>query len=128
MVTGMPLDFENEIPSNSFCAELPLSQAEHEAAQAEIQELLAKRAIVPCKHDHLEFISGIFVVPKKDSDKMRGDFVPKKVQLFFMEKIIQNGNLPVHGQPSFSEMLDDVCGPHGHVPCGENFTRAHFLS
>ena len=74
----MPLDFDNEIPSKSFSTELSLSQDEHKAAQTEIKELLAKKAIVPCKHDHPEFISSIFVVPKKDSDKM-SYFVTEKV-------------------------------------------------
>ena len=86
MVTGMPLDFEDIIPSNSFCPELPLSQSEHEAAQNEIKDLLRKKAIVPCKHDYPEFISGIFVVPKKDSDKMRVILSLKRFNSFLRKK------------------------------------------
>ncbi|EDO38532.1 predicted protein, partial [Nematostella vectensis] len=64
-VVGETIDFVSEpvqssYPPNSICKE-------HVAlAEAEINSLMNKGAIIPCDHELGEFISPIFTVPKKD--------------------------------------------------------------
>ena len=85
MVTRMSLEFDKTVISNSKSRQLPLTQSEHEAAKLEIRELLWKNAIAPCEHEFPEYVSNIFVVPKKNSLKMRVILNLKKFN-FFLEK------------------------------------------
>ena len=85
MVTRMSLEFDEDVVSTSKSQQLPLTPSEHEATSIEIKELLWENAIVPCKHEFPEYVSNIFVVPKKNSPKMRVILNLKKFN-FFLKK------------------------------------------
>lgn len=67
LVDGVSIDF-SEIPSQERPApEIRFSDEETHAIDVEIQELLEKGVIVHCQHSEGEFVSAIFVRPKKDN-------------------------------------------------------------
>lgn len=70
MISGQKLEFSKvpyqvHIPrekSNNTCWDSDQTQT----CEVEIQNLLTKGVIVPCEHEHGEYISPIFTTPKKD--------------------------------------------------------------
>ena len=71
MIKGMPLDFEyGQFPHSTHAPEIHMSSTEKITIRREISELHQKGAIVPCHHTNPEYISPIFAVPKRDSDRL----------------------------------------------------------
>ena len=67
MVKGVNIDFSlTEIPSQEFVAQMRFPQEQINAVDTEVQHLLLKGVVVPCSHSAGEYVSPIFVVPKKD--------------------------------------------------------------
>ena len=67
MVSACPLHITNPIPCNNSVREIKMNKIETEAACAHIQELLKKKAIIPCEREEIDFMSNVFLVPKKDA-------------------------------------------------------------
>ena len=69
MVKGVAVDFcETEIPSQESVVQIYFSQEQPKADDTEVQVLLSKGVVVPCSHLSDEYVSPIFVVPKKDNE------------------------------------------------------------
>ena len=67
MVKGVNIDFSlTEIPSQEFVAQMHFSQEQINTTDTEVQNLLLKGVVVPCSLSAGEYVSPIFVVPKKD--------------------------------------------------------------
>ena len=66
MVVGVDIQLLNEPPSGQI-HQAHFSREQSQAIDAEIEELLRKGVIVPCNHTEGEFISPIFIRPKKDN-------------------------------------------------------------
>ena len=63
---GVNIDFSpTEIPSQEFVSQMCFPQEQINAVDTEVQHLLLK-GVVPCSHSAGEYVSPIFVVPKKD--------------------------------------------------------------
>ena len=68
MVKGVDVDFcETEIPSQESVVQMHISQEQTKAVDTELQVLLSKGVVVSRSHSSDEYVSPIFVVPKKDS-------------------------------------------------------------
>ena len=66
MVKGVDIDFcETEILSRESVIQMHFSQEQSKAVDTEVQVLLSKGIVVPCSHSSGEYVSPIFVVPKK---------------------------------------------------------------
>ena len=70
MVTGQPLEFSHKpfqfyVPKDKS-TENCWDSDQTQTCEIEIQNLLEKGAIVPCEHEKGEYISPIFITPKKD--------------------------------------------------------------
>ena len=66
MVVGVDIQLLDEPPSGQVHQD-PFSREQPQATDVEIEELLKKGVIVPCSHTEGEFISPIFIRPKKDN-------------------------------------------------------------
>ena len=66
MVVGVDIQLLDEPPSGQI-HQAHFSRELSQAIDAEIEELLRKGVIVPCNHTEGEFISPIFIRPKKDN-------------------------------------------------------------
>ena len=67
-VKGVDIDFhEIEMPSQESVVQMHFSQEQTKAVDTEVQVLLSKGVVVPCSHSSDEYVSPIFVVPKKDN-------------------------------------------------------------
>ena len=65
LITGLHIDITTNIQQDRMPPELHFSQEEQIAIDNQIADLLQKKAIVPCAHISGEFISNVFVQPKK---------------------------------------------------------------
>ena len=65
MTTGLCIDFVQHVYQSSPSLQLNFSPEEELAADAEIRKLLEKKAIVVSEHEEGEFISNVFLHPKK---------------------------------------------------------------
>ena len=63
-ISGYLIEFESEPIQQNIPGEIPFSEEQKDIADAEIQLLLQKGAIVPSNEEQNQFISTIFVVPK----------------------------------------------------------------
>ena len=66
MVEGVVIEF-SDVPPPGQNIHMCFSQDQTDAIDTEMKELLRKKVVVPCSHSAGEFISPIFVVPKKDN-------------------------------------------------------------
>ena len=66
MVVGVDIQLLDEPPSGQI-HQAHFSREQPQAIDVEIEELLRKGVIVPCNHTEGEFISPIFITPKKDN-------------------------------------------------------------
>ena len=66
MVVGVDIQLLDEPPSGQI-HQAHFSREQSQAIDVEIEELLRKGVIVPCNHTEGEFISPIFIRPKKDN-------------------------------------------------------------
>ena len=66
MVVGCPIDLKENIDHNRPMKELKFSPEEEKAADDHIAKLLQKNAIVHSEHEPGEFMSNVFLCPKKD--------------------------------------------------------------
>ena len=66
MVKGCSVDRCLPLPSKTTMRELPMSSHESKAASEHIQSLLDKKAITVTDRCHGDFVSSVFLVPKKD--------------------------------------------------------------
>ena len=97
MVSGISINVAENIDQNRFVRELKFSPEEQQAINQQINELVKKRAAVPCRQDNIQFISNIFVTPKKTGDyrtilnlKKFSDYVDKiKFKMETLESIFQ---------------------------------------
>ena len=55
------------MPSQKPVVQMHFSQEQTKAVDTEVQVLLSKGVVVPCSHSSDEYVSPIFVVPKKDN-------------------------------------------------------------
>ena len=56
------------MPSNESVVQMHFSQEQTKAVDTEVQVLLSKGVVVPYSHSSDEYVSPIFVVPKKDNE------------------------------------------------------------
>ena len=71
MISACPLEL-NEIPSQvTPQREYKMSKVEKAAAHEHIQDLLTKKAIVRCSHSDGDFISSVFLCPKKNGQSLK---------------------------------------------------------
>ena len=70
-VKGYQIDFESEPVQYSVPKEINFSPQEAEAVDSEIQKFLEKGIVKPSTHEPGEFISNIFLRPKKESGSFR---------------------------------------------------------
>ena len=82
MVVGVDIQLLDEPPSGQI-HQAHFSREQSQAIDVEIEELLKKGVIVPCNHTEGEFISPIFIRPKKDN---RVRVIPEKESLMFVLK------------------------------------------
>ena len=66
MVVGVDIQLLDEPPSGQI-HQAHFSRVQSQAIDVEIEELLRKGVIVPCNHTESEFISPIFIRPKKEN-------------------------------------------------------------
>ena len=66
MLVGVDIQLLGELPSGQI-RQTHFSRELSQAIDVEIEELLRKGVIVPCNHTEGEFISPIFIRPKKDN-------------------------------------------------------------
>lgn len=66
LVEGVVIEL-SDLPSPTRYINMCFSQDQTQAIDSEMKELLRKKVVVPCSHSPGEFISPIFVVPKKDN-------------------------------------------------------------
>ena len=82
MVVGVDIQLLDEPPSGQI-HQAHFSREQSQAIDVEIEELLRKGVTVPCNHTEGEFISPIFIRPKKDN---RVRVIPEKESLMFVLK------------------------------------------
>ena len=66
MVTGCPIETVFKIPKQIPVREICLSSEEMSFARSHIQELIQKKAVIPSKREEHDFVSPVFLCPKKD--------------------------------------------------------------
>ena len=66
MILACPIHVSRPFPSQTSVREIKMSMDENKAARDHIQELLRKKAIVPSDKTDGDFLSNVFLVPKKD--------------------------------------------------------------
>ena len=66
MVTGCPIETIFDIPKQHSVCEICMSSTETQFARCHIQELIKKKAIISSKCEKGDFISPVFLSPKKD--------------------------------------------------------------
>ena len=66
MVTGCPIETVFKIPKQTPVREIRLSSNETKFACCHIQELIQKKAVTPSKREDGDFVSPVFLCPKKD--------------------------------------------------------------
>ena len=66
MVVSCPINVNENIDHNRLMKELKFSEEEMHAADEQIEQLLAKNAIQKSPHEKGEFVSNVFLCPKKD--------------------------------------------------------------
>ena len=71
LVKGVDLEFIDTPAQNHVPRELHFNKAESKFLDDKIQELLTKNVITECGHDSVEFISPIFLRPKKEKNSFR---------------------------------------------------------
>ena len=64
MILGCPIELAKTLPQNNTVCEIKMNKVETEYAKQHIQELLAKRAIVPSTREEGDFCSNVFLCPK----------------------------------------------------------------
>ena len=64
MILGCLIELAKALPKNSNVCEIKMNKMETEYAKQHIQELLAKRAIVPSSREEGDFCSNVFLCPK----------------------------------------------------------------
>ena len=102
IITGLHLDVDSDVPQWDHAPQLIFSDDEICAADAEIQSLLVKNAIVPCSDSEPgQFMNNIFLVPKLNSEVKFCTILNLKKFNFYISKI------KFHME-TFNSMLDLV--------------------
>ena len=66
MISGCPIRISRPLPSNTSVRDIRMNSKEMSAAREHISELLAKNAVVKSNREEGDFLSNVFLCPKKD--------------------------------------------------------------
>jgi hypothetical protein len=93
-ITGYEIEFDQDPPTSRFMGgTMAFSTDKLEAIDKEVDSLLKKKAISQCMRSEGDFVSQIFAIPKKGSDKLRVILNLKELNKFITYKHFKMENL-----------------------------------
>ena len=104
IVRGYKIDFESEPVQYRVPKEIGFSPAEAAAVDAEVTKFLDKRIIAPSEHEPGEFISNIFLRPKKEPGAFR-----VILNLRVLNKFVRYEHFKMDGLDKAIKMMRDNC-------------------